>query len=257
MLFGGSMSSGLRWPGAGRFRLPAVGFWRWSKTFGVFKYDNGTNTTVVDMNDQPPVVYVIDDDASVRDGLEDLLRSVDLTVKTFGSTREFLLSVRPDAPACIVLDVRLPGTSGLEFQRSLMNSGIHLPIIFISGHGDIAMSVQAMKSGAVEFLTKPLHEQALLDAIQAAVEIDRAQRDDAKVVAELRQRFESLTSREREVLTLVIAGRMNKQIAGDLELSENTVKVHRSQITRKMRARSLVDLVRITDRLGLSRGPTG
>jgi FixJ family two-component response regulator len=209
------------------------------------------------MNDQPPVVYVIDDDASVRDGLEDLLRSVDLTVKTFGSTREFLLSERPDAPACIVLDVRLPGTSGLEFQRSLMNSGIHLPIIFISGHGDIAMSVQAMKSGAVEFLTKPLHEQALLDAIQAAVEIDRAQRDDAKVVAELRQRFESLTSREREVLTLVIAGRMNKQIAGDLELSENTVKVHRSQITRKMRARSLVDLVRITDRLVLSRGQTG
>jgi FixJ family two-component response regulator len=209
------------------------------------------------MNDQPPVVYVIDDDASVRDGLEDLLRSVDLTVKAFGSTREFLLSVRPDAPACIVLDVRLPGTSGLEFQRSLMNSGIHLPIIFISGHGDIAMSVQAMKSGAVEFLTKPLHEQALLDAIQAAVEIDRAQRDDAKVVAELRQRFESLTSREREVLTLVIAGRMNKQIAGDLELSENTVKVHRSQITRKMRARSLVDLVRITDRLVLSRGQTG
>jgi FixJ family two-component response regulator len=178
-------------------------------------------------------------------------------VKTFGSSREFLSSVRPDAPACIVLDVRLPGTSGLEFQRSLMDSGIHLPIIFISGHGDIAMSVQAMKSGAVEFLTKPLHEQALLDAIQRAVEGDRARRDDAKVVAELRQRFESLTSREREVLTLAITGRMNKQIAGDLELSENTVKVHRSQITRKMRARSLVDLVRIADRLGLSGEPTG
>jgi FixJ family two-component response regulator len=253
MLFGGAMSFGLRWPGVGRCRVPAVQFWCWSKTFGVF----ATNTTVVDMNDQPPVVYVIDDDTSVRDGLEDLLRSVDLTVMTFGSTREFLLSVRPDAPACLVLDVRLPGTSGLEFQRSLMNSGIHLPIIFISGHGDIAMSVQAMKSGAVEFLTKPLHEQALLDAIQRAVERDRAQRDDAKVVAELQQRFESLTSREREVLTLVIAGRMNKQIAGDLELSENTVKVHRSQITRKMRARSLVELVRIADRLGLSSGQTG
>jgi FixJ family two-component response regulator len=209
------------------------------------------------MNDQPPVVYVIDDDASMRDGLEDLLRSVDLTVMTFGSTQDFLSSVRPDVPACIVLDVRLPGTSGLEFQRSLMNSGILLPIIFISGHGDIAMSVQAMKSGAVEFLTKPLHEQALLDAIHRAVERDRAQRDDAKVVAELRQRFESLTSREREVLTLAVAGRMNKQIAGDLELSENTVKVHRSQITRKMRARSLVDLVRIADRLGLSGEPTG
>jgi FixJ family two-component response regulator len=209
------------------------------------------------MNDQPPVVYVIDDDASVRDGLEDLLRSVDLTVMTFGSAQDFLSGVRPDAPGCIVLDVRLPGTSGLEFQRSLMDSGIHLPIIFISGHGDIAMSVQAMKSGAVEFLTKPLHEQALLDAIQRAVEGDRARRDDAKVVAELRQRFESLTSREREVLTLAITGRMNKQIAGDLELSENTVKVHRSQITRKMRARSLVDLVRIADRLGLSGEPTG
>jgi FixJ family two-component response regulator len=209
------------------------------------------------MSDRPPVVYVIDDDESVRNGLDDLLRSVGLTVKTFGSTRDFLSGARPDAPACLVLDVRLPGTSGLEFQRSLMSSGVHLPIIFISGHGDIPMSVQAMKSGAVEFLTKPLHEQALLDAIQAAVERDRARRDDAKVVAELRQRFDSLTSREREVLTLVIAGRMNKQIAGDLELSENTVKVHRSQITRKMRARSLVDLVRIADRLGLSAGPTG
>jgi FixJ family two-component response regulator len=211
-----------------------------------------TNTTAFAMSDPPPVVYVIDDDASVRDGLGDLLRSVGLTVETFGSTRDFVSGVRSDAPACIVLDVRLPGTSGLEFQRSLINSGVHLPIIFISGHGDIPMSVQAMKSGAVEFLTKPLHEQALLDAIQAAVERDRAQRDDAKVVAELRQRFDSLTSRERDVLTLVIAGRMNKQIAGDLELSENTVKVHRSQITRKMRARSLVDLVRIADRLGLS-----
>lgn len=209
------------------------------------------------MIDQSPVVYVIDDDASVRDGLDDLLRSVGLTVKTFGSTRDFLSGVRPDAPGCIVLDVRLPGTSGLEFQRSLMSSGVHLPIIFISGHGDIPMSVQAMKSGAVGFLTKPLHEQALLDAIQAAVESDRAQRDDANVVAELRQRFDSLTSREQEVLTLVVAGRMNKQIAGDLELSENTVKVHRSQITRKMRARSLVDLVRIADRLGLSGGQTG
>jgi RNA polymerase sigma factor (sigma-70 family) len=204
------------------------------------------------MNDEPSIIYVIDDDASVRDGLEDLLRSVGLAVKTFGSTRDFLVSERPDTPSCIVLDVRLPGASGLEFQRTLINSGIHLPIIFISGHGDIPMSVQAIKSGAVEFLTKPLHEQGLLDAIQAAVERDRAQREDAKLVAELRQRFDSLTSREREVLTLVIAGRVNKQIAADLELSENTVKVHRSQITRKMRAKSLVDLVRIADKLGLS-----
>jgi FixJ family two-component response regulator len=225
----------------------------WSNTFRIVPYGMATFIMI----DQSPVVYVIDDDASVRDGLDDLLRSVGLTVKTFGSTRDFLSGVRPDAPGCIVLDVRLPGTSGLEFQRSLMSSGVHLPIIFISGHGDIPMSVQAMKSGAVEFLTKPLHEQALLDAIQAAVERDRAQRDDAKVVAELRQRFDSLTSREQEVLTLVVAGRMNKQIAGDLELSENTVKVHRSQITRKMRARSLVDLVRIADRLGLSGGQPG
>ena len=208
------------------------------------------------MTDEQPVVYVIDDDASVREGLEDLLRSVGLTVKTFGSTRDFLLNERSDVPACIVLDVRLPGTGGLEFQRTLMNSGIQLPVIFISGHSDIPMSVQAMKSGAVEFLTKPLHEQALLDAIQAAVERDRAQRQEAKVVAELRQRFISLTSREREVLALVIAGRVNKQIAADLELSENTVKVHRSQITRKMRAKSLVELVRIADKLGISSGQT-
>jgi FixJ family two-component response regulator len=244
------MFPGLRWPGADRYRLLSVRFWCRSNRFRIVSY----GMAIFVMSDRPPVVYVIDDDASVRDGLDDLLRSVGLTVKTFGSTRDFLSGVRPDAPACIVLDVRLPGTSGLEFQRSLVSSGIHLPIIFISGHGDIPMSVHAMKSGAVEFLTKPLHEQALLDAIQAAVERDRAQRDDAKVVAELRQRFDSLTSREREVLTLVIAGRMNKQIAGDLELSENTVKVHRSQITRKMRARSLVDLVRIADRLGLSGG---
>jgi FixJ family two-component response regulator len=208
------------------------------------------------MNDEQPVVYVIDDDVSVREGLDDLLRSVGLTVKTFSSTRDFLLSERSDTPACIVLDVRLPGTGGLEFQRTLLNSGVQLPIIFISGHSDIPMSVQAMKSGAVEFLTKPLHEQALLDAIQAAVVRDRARRQEATVVAELRQRFNSLTSREREVLVLVIAGRVNKQIAADLELSENTVKVHRSQITRKMRARSLVDLVRIADKLGVSSGQT-
>jgi FixJ family two-component response regulator len=208
------------------------------------------------MNDESPVVYVIDDDASVRDGLEDLLHSVGIMVKTFGSARDFLATERPDVPSCIVLDVRLPGPSGLEFQRTLMNSGIQPPIIFISGHSDIPMSVQAMKSGAVEFLTKPLHEQALLDAIQAAIERDRAQREDTKVVAELRQRFVSLTSREREILTLVIAGRVNKQIAADLDLSENTVKVHRSQITRKMRAKSLVDLVRIADKIGVSGGQT-
>jgi len=207
------------------------------------------------MKEERPVVLIIDDDASVRDALEDLLGSVGLDVKSFGSTQEFLLSKQPDAPGCLVLDVRLPGTSGLEFQRTLATSGLHLPIIFISGHSDIPMSVQAMKSGAIEFLTKPIHEQALLDAIQAAIGRDRARRQEADLVAELRERFNALTAREREVLALVVAGRMNKQIAAQLELSENTVKVHRSQITRKMRARSLVDLVRMADKLGISRAP--
>ncbi len=207
------------------------------------------------MRDEPPIVFIVDDDASVRDAVEDLLRSVGLDVKSFASTQEFLASKRPDAPACLVLDVRLPGTSGLEFQRTLTTSGSDLPIIFISGHGDIPMSVQAMKAGAVEFLIKPLHEQALLDAIQAAIGRDRARRHEANVVTELQERFNSLTAREREVLALVVAGRMNKQIAAQLALSENTVKVHRSQITQKMRAKSLVDLVRIADKLGISRNP--
>jgi len=206
------------------------------------------------MKEERPVVFVIDDDASVRDAIEDLLRSVGLEAKVFGSTQEFLQGEHLDAPGCIVLDVRLPGPSGLEFQRTLMNASIQLPIIFISGHGDIPMSVRAMKSGAIEFLTKPLHEQELLDAIQAGIERDRARRQKAKVVAELQQRFDSLTSREREVLTLVITGCRNKQIAAQLELSEMTVKVHRSQITRKMRAKSLVDLVRMADKLGISTG---
>jgi FixJ family two-component response regulator len=204
------------------------------------------------MNDQSPVVFIVDDDASVRDAITDLLLSVGLTVHAFGSTQEFLQSNRPNAPGCLVLDVRMPGQSGLEFQRTLMNAGIHLPVIFISGHGDIPMSVRAMKSGAVEFLTKPLHEQELLDAIQEGIERDRARRQEANVVATLRERFESLTLREREVFTLVITGSMNKQTAAQLDLSETTVKVHRSQIMRKMRAKSLVDLVRMADLLGLS-----
>jgi FixJ family two-component response regulator len=204
------------------------------------------------MNNQLPVVFIVDDDASVRDAITDLLLSVGLTVHSFGSTQEFLQSNRPDAPGCLVLDVRMPGQSGLEFQRTLTNAGIHLPVIFISGHGDIPMSVRAMKSGAVEFLTKPLHEQELLDAIQEGIERDRARRQEADVVATLRERFESLTLREREVFTLVITGSMNKQTAAQLDLSETTVKVHRSQIMRKMRAKSLVDLVRMADLLGLS-----
>jgi RNA polymerase sigma factor (sigma-70 family) len=204
------------------------------------------------VTEEPPVVYIIDDDASVREGVEDLLRSVGLGVQTFGSTQEFLQSKRPDRPGCIVLDVRLPGPSGLEFQRTLSNSDIQLPIIFITGHGDISMSVRAIKSGAVEFLTKPLREQELLDAVQTAIERDRSQRQEAQIVAELRARFNSLTAREREVFALVVTGRPNKQVAAQLDLSEMTVKVHRSQITRKMQAKSLIDLVRMADKLSIS-----
>ncbi len=203
------------------------------------------------MREEQPVVFIIDDDSSVREAVTDLLRSIGLGAKSFGSTQEFLQSTRPDVPGCIVLDVRLPGPSGLEFQRMLINSNIQLPIIFISAHGDIPMSVRAMKSGATEFLTKPLHEQQLLDAVQAGIERDRARRKEAKVVAELKERFESLTPREREVLTLVITGRPNKQIASQANLSEMTVKVHRSQVMRKMQAKSLVDLVRMADKLGV------
>jgi RNA polymerase sigma factor (sigma-70 family) len=204
--------------------------------------------------DEPPVVFVIDDDLLVRDAVNDLFRSIGLRIESFGSAQEFLQSKRPDAPGCIVLDVRLPGASGLEFQRTLAESGIQLPVIFISGHGDIPMSVRAMKSGAIEFLTKPLREQELLDAVQAGIERDRARRRQVKLVGELQQRFNSLTSREREVFALVVTGRPNKQIAHQLELSEMTVKVHRSQALRKMRAKSLVDLVRMADKLGVSTG---
>jgi FixJ family two-component response regulator len=200
------------------------------------------------------IVYIVDDDLSVREGLEDLLQSVGLATASFGSTQDFLKSTRADIPACIVLDVRLPGQSGLEFQRTLSEANIHLPVIFISGHGDIPMSVRAMKAGAVEFLTKPFGEQQLLDAVQTGLERDRARRSEADVVAELRERFESLTPREREIFALAVSGLANKQIAGQLDLSVMTVKVHRSQITRKMRAKSLIELVRMADRLGISAG---
>ena len=202
--------------------------------------------------EEQPVVFVIDDDGMVRDAVKDLLRSVGLRVESFGSAQDFLQNKRSDAPGCIVLDVRLPGASGLEFQRTLVQSGIPLPVIFISGHGDISMSVRAIKSGAIEFLTKPLREQELLDAVQAGIERDRARRRQANLVDELQERLNSLTSREREVLALVVTGRPNKQIAHQLELSEMTVKVHRSQASRKMRAKSLIDLVRMADRLGIS-----
>lgn len=195
------------------------------------------------------VVFVIDDDASMRGALGNLIASVGLDVRLFGSTTEFLQQPRPDAPACLVLDVRLPGMSGLAFQQELAKTGVSLPVIFVSGHADVPTTVRAMKAGAVEFLTKPFHDQELLDAIQAAIEHDRAQRHEAARVGELRQRFDQLTEREREVMAFVVAGRANKQIAADLGLSEVTVKVHRGQMMRKMRARSLPELVRMADRL--------
>jgi len=202
--------------------------------------------------EEQPVVFVIDDDASVREALPDLLRSVGLATQSFGTTQEFLQSKRIDAPGCIVLDIRLPGMSGLDFQRTLAEVSIQLPVIFITGHGDISMSVRAIKSGAIEFLTKPVREQELLDAVQAGIERDRARRQKAKLVAGLEERLNSLTPREREILTIVITGRLNKQIAAQLGLSETTVKVHRSEIKRKMQARSMIELVRMADDLGIS-----
>jgi len=204
------------------------------------------------MTEPQPIVFIIDDDISVREGISDLLRSVGLGVQTFASTQEFVNSKRPDAPGCIILDVRLPGRSGLELQQSLGQLGIRLPVIFISAHGDIPISVRAMKSGAMEFLTKPIHEQELLDAVQAGIERDRANRQDNALATELRARFDSLTSREREIMSLVVSGKLNKQIGFQVGLSEMTVKVHRSHVMQKMQAKSLVDLVRMADKLGVS-----
>jgi FixJ family two-component response regulator len=201
------------------------------------------------MGDVTAVVFVIDDDPSMRAAIEDLVGSVALEVRPFASPQEFLASKRPDAPGCLVLDVRLPGMSGLTFQKALASVGVNLPVIFITGHGDIRMSVRAMKAGAVEFLTKPFHDQDLLDAIHAAIERDRETRREAVLVGELRGRYATLTERERQIMTLVVVGRANKQIAAELELSEMTVKVHRGQVMRKMQAGSLAKLVRIADRL--------
>ena len=201
------------------------------------------------MSEDKPVVFVIDDSPSVRDALDSLIRSVHLKVQSFGSTEEFLLFKRPDAPGCIVLDVRLPGLSGLDFHREMTKSNIDLPVIFITGHGDVPMSVRAIKAGAIEFLPKPFRDQDLLDAINLGIERDRSRRQASAIVAVLRDNFASLTARERQVMLQVASGRPNKQIAGELKLSEVTVKVHRRHVMRKMKAKSLADLVRMADKL--------
>ena len=203
------------------------------------------------MTDEPTII-VVDDDPGIRESLHGLLRSVGLQVKALASVPEFLKEGRPEGPACLVLDVRLPGRSGLDFQRDLSAANVHLPIIFITGYGDIPMSVQAIKGGAIEFLTKPFRDQELLDAIQLGLARDRAWLEEAKAMAALRSRFETLTPREREVMALVVTGRPNKQIAFDIGISEITVKVHRGQVMRKMNAASLPDLARMADKLDLT-----
>jgi FixJ family two-component response regulator len=197
------------------------------------------------------MVCVVDDDEGMRQSLQNLIRSVGLQVQGFASAQEFLRSQRTDVPGCLVLDVRLPGLSGLDLQQRMVEAGMEIPIIFITGHGDIPMTVRAMKAGAVEFLTKPFREQDLLDAIQQALERDRTAREQRGKIEELRRRCDSLTPRERAVMGLVVAGLLNKQIAGELGTSETTVKIHRHQVMEKMGAGSLAELVRMADRLGI------
>ena len=205
------------------------------------------------MSEPEPIVFVVDDDLSMRTSTERLVRSAGFTVKTFGSAAEFLASPRPDGPACLVLDVRLPGQSGLDLQRELTASGVEIPIVFMTGHGDIPMSVRAIKAGAVEFLTKPYRKKALLDAIHASIERDRASRQERLEATALRGRYEQLTPREREVMALVVAGLLNKQIAGELATAERTIKFHRAHIMQKMEAESLADLVRMAGQLGIAK----
>ena len=206
------------------------------------------------MTEAPPIVFVVDDEPSVRRAIKRLVESEGLRVELFGSAPEFLQGRRPDAPSCLVLDIKLPGITGLDFQHQLSEAGIRIPIIFITGHGDIPMTVRAMKAGAVEFLTKPFLGENLLDAIQVALERDRTRRQQESEIAVLKERFDSLTPRETQIFRLVVTGRPNKQIAAALGTSEITIKVHRASVMRKMQAESLADLVRMAGRLGLPAG---
>jgi len=198
---------------------------------------------------QAPVIFVVDDDPSVRSSLKFLLSTVGLQAETFESADRFLEKTPPDVPCCLVLDVRLPGLSGLDFQRELMARNIHIPIVFLTGHGDIPMSVRAMKAGAVEFLTKPFRDQDLLDAVRVAVDRDRSRREEQKEMADLKRRFDSLTSREQEVISLVVVGMLNKQIAAQLGTAESTVKVQRSRAMEKMHAASLAELIKMIEKV--------
>ena len=202
-------------------------------------------------NAEDPIVFVVDDDASVRDALSNLFRSVGLRTAVFGSAHEFLQHKLPDVPSCLILDIRLPRLSGLDFQAELAKADIHIPIIFMTGHGDIPMTVRAMKAGAVDFLTKPFRDQDMLDAVTTAIRRDRSRRDHARVLADLRAAFAALTPRERQIMSLVTAGLMNKQVAAEIGVAEITVKIHRGHIMRKMAAKSLPDLVRMAQTLGI------
>lgn len=204
------------------------------------------------MKETTPIVFVVDDDVSIRTAIKNLLRSVGLNVETFETAQEFLSSKRPEAPCCLVLDVRLPGVSGLDLQRQLAEAKIEMPVIFITGHGDIQMSVRAMKAGAVEFLTKPFRDQDLLDAVQQAIEREQAAQAQRAELAELRERYESLSAREQEIMALVVRGLLNKQIAAEVGTTEATVKLHRGKVMHRMQANSLADLVRMAERLGVS-----
>jgi len=204
------------------------------------------------MNEVEPIVFIVDDDLSVRRSTERLIRSAGLKVEAFASAREFLNHRHPEGPACLVLDVRMPGLSGMDLQHELNESGIHIPIIFVTGHGDIPMSVRAMKAGAVEFLTKPFRSRNLLDAVRAAIERDRSNSRERSQIGEVREHYDQLTPREREVMALVVAGLLNKQVAGELATTERTIKFHRAHIMQKMGATSLADLVRMAEKLGVS-----